>query len=173
MTKTGTGTLLLDNPGLESDYSGPTTVVNGRLQLGRANQIPNASKLVLNGGTVGTGGFSDTLGALVLGGAATIDFGTTNPVLLGFGDSHLELWSVGTLSITNFTVGADTRRFGSDANALTVRQLAQISFDGMPASISSTGFLQPIPEPGVPAIILSGLGVLGFCRRHRRDRTAA
>lgn len=173
LTKTGTGTLLLDNPGLESDYSGPTTVVSGRLQLGRANQIPNASKLVLNGGTFDTGGFSDTLGALVLGGTATIDFGTTNTVSLVFGDSHLELWSVGTLNITNFTVGADTLRFGSDASALTVGQLAQISFDGMPASISSTGFLQPIPEPGVPAIILSGLGVLGFCRRHRRDRTAA
>ena len=129
LTKTGPGTLLLANPGLESDYSGPTTVVSGRLQLGRANQIPNASKLALNGGVFDTGGFSDTMGALILGGSATIDFGTTNTVSLIFGDSHLELWSVGTLNITNFTVGADTLRFGSDASALTVGQLAQISFD--------------------------------------------
>lgn len=174
LIKTGTGTLLLDNPGvLESDYSGATTVVSGRLQLGRANQIPDASKLVLNGGTFDTGGFSDTMGALILGGNATIDFGTTNTVSLVFGDSHLELWGVGTLTITNFTVGADTLRFGTDASALTVGQLAQISFNGVPASISSTGFVQPIPEPGVPAMILSGLGLLGFYRRHRRGWSAA
>ncbi len=175
LTKTGTGTLLLDNSDdvNPNAYTGPTIVQNGKLQLGRANQIPDTSKLVLNGGTFDTGGFSDTMGALVLGGSATIDFGTTNTVSLVFGDSHLELWSVGTLNITNFTVGADTLRFGTDASALTVGQLAQISFNGMPASISSTGFVQPIPEPGVPAIILSGLGVFGFYRRHRRGRVAA
>ncbi len=173
LTKTGTGTLLLNNPGQQSDYTGPTTLVNGRLQLGRAHQISNASKLVLNGGIFDTGGFSDTMGVLVLGGSATIDFGTTDTVSLIFGDSRLELWSAGTLLITNFTVGSDTLRFGLDGNALTQAQLNQISFNGMAAMITSTGFVQPIPEPGVPAITLLGLGILGFtCRRGSRAATA-
>ena len=173
VTKAGTGTLVLSNPGLESDYTGPTTLMSGRLQLGRANQIPNASKLVLNGGLFDTGGFSDVLGALLLGGSATIDFGFSDAVSLEFADSHLELWGAGTLNVINFTPGADTLRFGANASALTAAQLEQISFNGMPASISSTGFLAPIPEPGVPVTILSGLGILGFHRRHRNRRASA
>lgn len=173
LTKIGTGTLVLDNPGIESDYTGNTTVVSGRLQLGRSDQIPNTSKLVLNGGIFDTGGFSDTIGALVLGGSATIDFGVSNTVSLIFGDSHLELWSAGLLNILNFTVGADSLRFGTDASALTSSQLAQISFNGMPAGITSTGFLQPIPEPGVAATFLLGLGIVGLCRRSRNRKAVA
>ena len=171
LTKTGAGTLVLRNAGLPSDYTGSTTLLNGRLQLGLANQIPNTSKLVLSGGTFDTGGFSETAGVLSLGGSAAIDFGTSNTVSLVFGDSHSELWSAGTLNILNFTAGADSLRVGTNASALTAGQLAQISFNGQPASISSTGFLLPVPEPSVSATILSGLGVLGFYRR-RRDRTA-
>lgn len=172
ITKTGAGTLLLNNAGMESDYTGVTTLVSGRLQLGRANQIPNASKLVLNGGTFDTGGFSDTLSALLVGGSATIDFGISDSVSLVFGDSHLELWSAGTLNIVNFTAGADTLRFGTTASALTVPQLAQISINGLPASITSTGFLQ-VPEPGISAALLSSLGIFGFYRRHRNRRATS
>jgi len=173
LTKAGTGTLVLNNPGLESDYTGPTTLLSGRLQLGRANQIPNASKLILNGGLFDTGGFSDVLGALLLGGNATIDFGFSDSVSLQFADSHLELWGAGTLNIVNFTPGADTLRIGSNASGLTLSQLDQISFNGVPASITSMGFVVPVPEPGVPVTILSSLGVLGFHRRHRNHRTTA
>lgn len=173
LTKAGTGTLLLDNTDTDfpSNYTGPTTISNGRLQLGRSNQIPDASKLVLNGGTFDTGGFSDTMGALVLGGNATIDFGVTDVVSLIFSDSDLELWSAGTLTILNYTQGADSLRFGTDASALTSAQLAQITFNGTAATITSTGFLVPVPEPSVSAALLSCLSVFGFNRR-RRNRNA-
>jgi autotransporter-associated beta strand protein len=167
LTKAGSGTLLLDNAGLASDYTGPTTLSNGRLQLGRANQIPDTSKLVLAGGTFDTGGFSDTMGALLLNGSATIDFGISDVVSLIFGESDLELWSSGTLTIVNFTVGADTLRIGTDASALTETQLAQINFNGTAATITSTGFLVPVPEPGVSAALLSTLSIFGFRRRRR------
>lgn len=173
LTKAGTGTLLLDDADSASGYTGPTTLLSGRLQLGRANQIPNTSKLVLNGGTFDTGGFSDTLGALLLNGDATIDFGVTDVVSLVFGDSDLELWSAGTLTIVNFTEGADTLRFGSDASALTSAQLAQISFNGTAATITSTGFLVPVPEPGVSAALLSSLSIFGFYRRRPNRRATA
>jgi hypothetical protein len=143
--------------------------LSGRLQLGRADQIPDASKLVLNGGTFDTGGFSDTLSALLLGGSAAIDFGFSDAVSLVFGDSHLELWGGGTLNVINFTPGADTLRFGTTASALTSSQLLQITLNGMPATITSTGYLQ-IPEPGVLVSILSGLGMLGFRHRHRNRK---
>ena len=174
LTKAGSGTLVLDNPGIESDYPGLTTLIGGILRLARPNQVPNNSKVVLNTGTIfDTGGFSDIVGALSLGGSATIDFGTTNTVSLLFGDSHLELWTAGTLNIVNFTGGADSLRFGTTSSALTPAQLAQISFEGTQAIISSTGHVSPVPEPGVSAILLSGLGILGFCRRHRsRGATA-
>jgi autotransporter-associated beta strand protein len=170
LTKAGAGTLLLDNAGPASDYNGPTTLLNGRLQLGRANQIPDKSKLVLNGGTFDTGGFSDTLGVLSLNGDATIDFGVTDVVSLIFGDSDLELWSSGALTIVNFTAGADTLRVGTDASGLTETQLAQINFSGTPATITNTGYLVPIPEPGVSAILLTSLSIFGFyrCRRNRK-----
>jgi autotransporter-associated beta strand protein len=172
LTKAGAGTLLLDNAGPASDYTGPTTLLNGRLQLGRANQIPDTSKLVLTGGTFDTGGFSDTLGALLLNGNATIDFGVSDVVSLIFSDSDLELWSMDTLTILNFTVGADTLRVGTDASGLTATQLAQINFNGTPATITSTGFLVPVPEPGVSAALLSSLGVFGFYRRRNCRATA-
>lgn len=173
LTKAGTGTLLIDNQGTASSYTGPTTLLNGRLQLGRADQIPDTSKLVLNGGVFDTGGFSDTIGALVLGGNATIDLGVSDVVSLIFGDSDLELWSAGTLTILNYTPGSDSLRFGTDASALTAAQLAQITFDGTAATITSTGFLVPVPEPGVSVVLLSSLGIFGFHRRRRNQRAAA
>jgi autotransporter-associated beta strand protein len=173
LTKAGTGILLLDNPGLPSDYTGPTRIVSGRLQLGRANQIPNSSKLILNGGTFDTGGFSDTMGTLVLDGIATIDFGITDVVSLIFSDSKLELWGAGTLTILDFTLGEDSMRIGTDASALTAGQLAQINFDGVPAALTSTGFLVPIPEPAAATVLLSSLSVFGFHRRRRSCRATS
>lgn len=172
LTKAGAGTLLLDNAGVASNYSGATTLLSGRLQLGRPDQIPNTSKLVLNGGTFDTGGFSDTIGALVLGGNATIDLGVSDVVSLIFGDSDLELWGAGTLTILNYTAGSDSLRFGTDASALTSEQLAQITFNGTPATITSTGFLVPVPEPGVSAVLLASLGIFGVHRRRNRRATA-
>jgi autotransporter-associated beta strand protein len=167
LTKAGTGTLLLDNAGLPSDYTGPTTILSGRLQLGRANQIPNTSKLVLNGGTFDTGGFSDTLGPLLLNGDATIDFGISDMVSLIFSESEFELWGAGTLTILNYTPGEDSLRIGTNASGLTQTQLAQINFNGTPATITNTGFLVPVPEPGVSTALLASLSILGFHRRHR------
>ncbi len=172
LTKAGTGTLLLDNAGPASDYTGPTTILSGRLQLGRANQIPDTSKLVLDGGTFDTGGFSDDLGVLLLNGDAAIDFGLSDLAALFFDDSHLELWNEATLTILNYTPGSDSLRFGTDASALTPAQLSQINFNGTPAAITSTGFLVPIPEPSTSAVLLFSFGILGF-RRNRRDRNAA
>jgi autotransporter-associated beta strand protein len=167
LTKAGTGTLLLDNAGLPSDYTGPTTILSGRLQLGRANQIPNTSKLVLNGGTFDTGGFSDTLGPLLLNGDATIDFGISDMVSLIFSESEFELWGAATLTILNYTPGEDSLRIGTNASGLTQTQLAQINFNGTPATITNTGFLVPVPEPGVSTALLASLSILGFHRRHR------
>jgi autotransporter-associated beta strand protein len=169
LTKSGTGTLLLSNVGLSSDFAGPTVLLQGRLQLGAANQIPDGSNLVLSGGVFDTGGFSDTIGALTLAGTVTIDFQLTDSVSLLFADSHSQLWNLGTLNIINFTPGADFLRFGSDSSGLTAGQLAQISFNGVQASINAAGFVQPVPEPGIASALLLTIGLIAATRRHRSD----
>lgn len=91
ITKTGSGTLFF-NTTAPNSYDGDTTITGGRLLLGASHQIPNASRLVMNGGIFDTGGFSDTIGKLALTNFSTIDFGTGTSGLQ-FAASNLETWA--------------------------------------------------------------------------------
>ena len=53
-----------DVRGRYNTYTGPTTITEGRLRLGASNVIADNSNIVLNGGTLATGGNSDTVGDL-------------------------------------------------------------------------------------------------------------
>jgi autotransporter-associated beta strand protein len=151
------GTLIL---GGTNTYTGDTLIEGGTLQLGGNNRMPSTTRLNLgNGGTDGftdtpptfaTGGFSQTLGTLAMTGptpslARTIDFGNGNSALQ-FADSSAEDWSSDTLTITNFTMGKDTLRFGVDGNGLTANQLSQIAFADFanaPGVIDNAGYVLP------------------------------
>lgn len=170
VTKAGTGTLLF-NSSQPSEYFGATTLLNGKLQLGSSNQIPDTSKLVLSGGIFDTGGFSDTMGTLLLDGNVTLELGAGSSELF-FADSRLEAWMPGTqLNILNYTAGVDSLRIGTSANALTAGQISQITINGFAATMTSTGFLVPVPEPGVSALLV-GAGVFALSRRRRTRGTA-
>lgn len=119
LTKSGVGTLTL---GGQNSYSGATTVNAGTLALGASNVVADLSNLVLNGATFSTGGNSDTLGALSVSGASTLDVGNGNSVLKFSGAGTFG----GTLSIQGYT-SADQVFIGTSA-ALTGAQLAQIKF---------------------------------------------
>lgn len=167
--KTTSGILEL---GGSNTYSGGTTVSGGTLRLWNDNVLPSVGNFTLAGGTLDLNDYSTSVGALSLMANSTIDFGLgdyANSLLLAASGSLS--WS-GTLSVLNFVPNQDQLRFGTSSSALTVDQLAAITFDGFGsgAVIDANGFVSPsaIPEPSTYAA-LAGLFALGLAA-HRRPR---
>jgi len=187
LTKNGAGTLIL---GGANTYTGPTTINNGTLALGANNALPTASSLILGGGTLATGGFSQTnaLGTLTLSSDSAIDMGGIGSSILKFADSHLMSWS-GTLTIADWNGslsggGADELFLGLSNSGLTQAQLGEIVFvnpDGLvgdyQATILATGEIVPVlgsaPVPEPSTLALSGLGALGLLAYAWRRRKQA
>ncbi len=124
------GTLTINGA---STYTGPTTINSGTLQLGAPDVLPNTSKLVLAGGTFGTQGNSDTVGALSVTAPSVIDLGTGTSVL-HFDDSHLESWQ-GPVTISNWsgnlgTGGSGDQVFFGASNTTLGANLTRIHFAG-------------------------------------------
>jgi autotransporter-associated beta strand protein len=172
LIKSGAGTLTLT--GASTDI-GHVRIEAGTLALGVAHALPTTTALTLAGGVFATGGHEQTLGALAVSGAATIDFGH-GAGTVSFAASHSLAWS-GTLTVFNFTTGVDALRFGLDAAGLSVDQLARIDFGpGFTATIDAGGYVvgvSAIPEPAMSAL-LAGSALLGFAlhRRLRRPRVS-
>ncbi|MEA3211957.1 MAG: fibronectin-binding autotransporter adhesin [Chthoniobacter sp.] len=195
LTKAGAGVLTLTG---SNPYTGATTVTassvvvsgslsataslrlaGGTLELGAADRLNNAAPLTLALGTLKTGGFSETVGALTLEiGTSTIDFGTGASVV-HFGVSSGNGWS-GKLSITNWSGnaqggGTDQLFFGVNTTGLLAAQLAAIEWknpfglgDVVGARfVGALGEVAPIPEPGTCGLLLGGLSTLLGLRRSR------
>jgi autotransporter-associated beta strand protein len=164
ITRYKRGTLIL---GVTNTYSGSTTIEGGILQLGAPYVIPTNSMLILANNTTNhndfnaawadtpatfaTGGFSQRLGALKVAGENTaapriIDFGN-GASALAFADSSKELWSYIPVTLTNYTPGADSLRFGTNAGGLTKAQLSQLrfaDFGNLPGQIDARGYVTPL-----------------------------
>ena len=160
LDKYGPGTLIL---GAANTYRGPTVIESGALGLGASQVIPSTSMLVLAGGDTHpdnlfgdtpaifqTGGFSQTLGPLLLTGPSTdlphtIDFGSGASALV-FADSHTQNWGGIILRLANYKPGADSLRFGTSSSGLTATQLGLMRFTGfldVPGRIDANGFVTP------------------------------
>ncbi|SMO79354.1 Autotransporter adhesin [Flavobacterium resistens] len=120
------------------------------LAPGGANRISDATKVVLNGGSYSTGGFSETMGTLTLNDNSTIALGAANHTI-NLAASNGIAWTSGKiLTITGWTgvSGSSGRIFlGSSAAGLTTSQLAQIKFqvgaENRDAAILDTGEIVP------------------------------
>jgi autotransporter-associated beta strand protein len=101
------------------------------LTLGAASIIPGNATLVMNSGTLNTGGFSDTISALKVSGASTLDLLAANTgETLTFGDSSTKHWTnATTLTISNYNPAVDKIQFPT-ATSLTPNQLSAITFSG-------------------------------------------
>jgi len=152
--------------GATNTYTGSTTIEGGVIQLGAPHVMPSDSNFILanNDTTRGdynpvwqytpavlaTAGFSQNLGTLKLTGTdwsvpRVIDFGN-GASALAFADSSAEDWSGFILTISNYTAGVDSLRFGTTAGGLTGTQVGLIQFpeyDNLPAQIDAQGFVTP------------------------------
>jgi autotransporter-associated beta strand protein len=110
----------------------------GTLQLNAANNIPDASTMILGGGTFTTGssaGFEETLGTLTLSANSTINLGTGAHTLT-FPTSSAISWTPNALLYVtgwsgsyNGTAGTGGKLFvGSSATGLSASQVQQILF---------------------------------------------
>ncbi len=134
IVKTGAGTLVFSGA---NTFIGTTTVNAGMLALGANNTLDTDNPIVLNGGTLAPGAFTNTVGTLTLAADSQITLGA-GP--LAFADCRASAWT-GSLTLTG-TLGPRTLRFGSDANALTSDQLQRIRNHGQRLGLDENGYLQ-------------------------------
>lgn len=181
-TKTGTGTTTITSSVGTNNFGAQTIdVQQGTLLFGASNRVADSSQFRMAGGTLATGGFSDTVGTLTLTANSTIDLGS-GASILNFANSAATSWTGGaSLSITNWSGipvtggGTDQVFFGSSAAGLTSSQLSQIFFINpaglnpgtYAATILQSGEIVPVPEPGVWAV-MALLGGWLLWREHRR-----
>ena len=166
LIKNGVGTLTLGGT-LANSYTGQTTVNQGTAQGAKASAFGTGA-MRLNGGTLGTGGFNDTLGTLDVDALSILDFGSGTSALT-FADSDAQSWA-GTLSVVNWTAGLDTFRVGLDGTGFDT-QLALIQFadfGNAPAQIDANGFITPVLVPEPSSALLCALGGIGLLSRFRR-----
>lgn len=152
----------------QNTYIGTTTVSRSTLALGASDVMPDNGSFRLDGGTLRTNGFDDVLGSLFLfEDVSTIDFGTGGSDL-SFDDSSVFTW-LGSVRLTNFDIGVDSLRFGTNANGLNGEQLSLIRLPGYVASLDEEGYVQftAVPEPSSIGMLVLGFGLscLLVCRR--------
>ena len=205
LTKNSAGTLTLT---AASTYTGATTVnggtlavsgslsattaVNinaGTLLLGANNLVNDAAAVSLGGGTLATGGFSDTLGALTLTANSTIDFGAGSASELTFttltlGSNSLNIWNWTATNLPAETDGGGAgdglrdRLLFTTLGSLSAAELSQIHFfsdAGSTALGSQAGQISfggnqelvPVPEPTTIFGALALLGLVGYRERRR------
>jgi autotransporter-associated beta strand protein len=140
LNKTGAGTLELT--GASNTYAGATNITAGTLRLGGSNKLPDTTNVTIDVGRLDVGaGFTDTAGALICTGAATINLGTG--ATLVFDDSNLQDWTGGSLNITGDFVAGSSIKFAT-SGGLESSQLAVISVNGGGTgtyTLNSSGFL--------------------------------
>ena len=175
--KTGAGTITIAG---SNTYSGSTKISNGTLMLGADNTIPNASEVILNGGTFDTNGYDDTAGNLTLDATSTINLAGGNSII-NFSTMNN---NAGTLNIWNWdgiagtTGGNDQIIFNTNFGAGPFANIDFYNDDGNTFIGKGTlvsiggGFWELLPAGAVPetSTWISAGGLLAFAAWHFRRR---
>lgn len=165
-------------------------IQGGTLLLGADDQVTSTTNLLLNGGELGTEGYSNTLGSLTLNERSSIDLGSGSSVLQ-IADSSSNAWGSGTLTIENWSGnlsggGSDQIFVGTSGSGLTAGQASQIRFSN-PQGLGSGVFfgtqlasgeivpidLQPVPETStvIYSVLLLGIAGGDFLRRNKKKNS--
>lgn len=120
--KTGAGTLSLSGA---NTHIGIININAGTLALERNGSLNTGNPVVLNGGALNMGGFTNSVGTLTLSSNSTVILGSGT---IAFANSSAKTWS-GTLTLTG-TLAEKSVRVGTDNTALTLGQLNAIFYNG-------------------------------------------
>jgi autotransporter-associated beta strand protein len=147
LNKVGLGSLLMFDAA--NTYTGPTTVTGGTLELDVANAIASSSQVVMNGGTLKTGGFNEVLPATQLKTTASNSILNATGTTWQFADSGTAHWVNG--AVLQVTTGGGKIDFPS-LTSLNPNQLNAISVDGAGggAHLVSDGSLFQLAAGGAP-----------------------
>ncbi len=136
-----TATLNVNAQATNAGITSITAQNSGTIKLGASNDLASTANVVLaGGGTLNTGGNTQSLGNLSVTDMGTLDLGAaTSSTSVNFADSSGNFWGT-LLTIKDWKFGIDHLYIGADANGLTASQLSQIKFtDFAPgASITTT-----------------------------------
>ncbi|HAS84110.1 MAG TPA: hypothetical protein DCS43_15875, partial [Verrucomicrobia bacterium] len=135
--KSGDGTLTLSGA---NTYTGTTTINGGTLVLGADSTLPAANAVILAGGTLQMGSYSNAVGTLTVTGTNTIAVGTGT---LRFANSAGATWT-GSLVLTG-ALGANSIQFGTTSGGLSQAQLARITINGNEVFINGSGYIAMVP----------------------------
>lgn len=160
------GTLILNGSGSNKALGGTSHVVinsGGTVLFCQNNQINSAANLTLNGGTLNTGGFSQTLNVMT--------FSANSTLILGSGPLHVSdvIRTGGILTVSNYSsMGQLVATPGSiDQNTLNHIYFADQGITG--AFHLSNGCIVPAPEPGTYGAILILASTLAWHTYRRRQ----
>jgi hypothetical protein len=148
------------------------TLNAGTILAAKTDALGAGNALIASGGTFNTGGLNQNLGTLDLDGSVALDLGS-GASAVSFANSSALDWGAFSLKISNWTLGSDTLRFGTDGTGLTAGQLLQIDFVDLgdaAGQIDANGFVTPVPvpEPGTVALLVFGFAGLFMRRRMSR-----
>jgi autotransporter-associated beta strand protein len=172
LIKDGSGTLTLGGTAANT-YVGTNRINAGLVVAAKPSAFGAGNALIFAGGTFNSGGTNQVFGTLDLSGSATLDLSAGSSAV-SFANSSAFNWASFSLTVSNWTSGSDTLRFGTDASGLTPAQLNQVIFadvEGSPtAQIDANGFLTPtvVPEPSSAVCFGFGMALLLLFRRRNR-----
>ncbi len=122
--------------------TGATTLNAGTLALGANNALTTTNNVVLAGGALSMGSFTNTLGTLTVTSDSTLALGAGE---LSFADCSAVTWTAAKKLALTGTLLAKTLRFGTSASGLTYTQLSNITINGRHVIINEEGYLVAMP----------------------------
>ncbi len=160
------GTLILNGTGSNKALGGTNQVVinsGGTVLFCQNNQINSAANVILNGGTLNTGGFSQTLNVMT--------FSANSTLVLGGGPLYLSdvIRTGGILTVSNYTFNGQFVAAPGSLDQTTLNNIYFVDQGIMGAFHLSNGYIVPAPEPATYGLGIA-MGCILFLEHYQRNK---